>query len=198
MLLRLQQHIAAHAISYAVMAFLAVLGLSAGAATAAGLSGDTLSRAASSLDVALFSESGAMAAFRASAWTAVRFALLTAICGLWTWGLVPAALLTALRGFLTGFVIALVSVHMGARGVAVVLLGLLPSSAVAVLGQMAGSGMAVWAATFRLRAGLKLPLVERIHYITPFFIALGVVLGLGLLAAGWDAVIAPALIRVFT
>ncbi len=186
---KLHDHVTAHAASYGVMAFLVVLGLSAGAGTAAGLSGPALDRAAETLSLQYLTRPRGMAAYWPLAFTALRFALLTGACGLWLWGAVPAALLAALRAFLTGFTLALTAGLSGGGRLPLTVFVLLPSALIATLGQMAMSSMAVWAATFPLRAGIRMPLRERIMYLKPFWQTVALALALTLAASAWDALL---------
>ena len=188
----LGQSVAAHAPSYACVVLVMVAGLSAGTATARGLTeGVDPAWALTELSARY---AGGWTHFFSALWLTVRFFLLVFIGTLGWGGVLPIVLVTGLRGFFSGFGMGLMVCALGARGWLVTLTALLPCAVVAGIAHTVAAVPALDIALANLRMGFRQRLGQKLSvYADSYLIMLAMAL-LTLAAAALEAGMVPLLL----
>ncbi len=134
-------HLKDHKGYYLITAFLLVMGLSCGFATAVQLPMEASLRWGPTLGGTLASSSGG-ALWRAL-WREIRFFALIALCGIGIAGIPAAAILVAVRGFIVGFVTGFLSAHYGTGGFLLYLVAVVPQNLLILPAVLAAASSAI-------------------------------------------------------
>ncbi len=187
----IRTHLAEKRAAYAILTFILLCALSAGVVTAR-----ELPNAESALGGALSRAYPAhgLAAFWSTSWLHIRFYALTALCALFLWGVVPAGMLVAVRGFLTGFSIGLIGSQVQGLPMLGIGLCMLPALVLILVAQLAASVIASDAALFTFKAGIRLPMLEKLNYIAPSLVAIAGLFMLSLTGAAFELAVIPGLL----